>query len=114
VVGLCIKVKLCAGERSEPQEHIRTVDFEAALEGRTAGSEEGIGAGRGWRVARDLEAVISRFALDEVRATFSPSRRPCPGAAPRRWPSCVLASDAAYLQPAGSPIVVPAWRSTVR
>jgi hypothetical protein len=36
VVGLCIEVKLCAGERSEPQESISTVDFEAVLEGRTA------------------------------------------------------------------------------
>ena len=59
-----MEVKLCASERSEPQEHIRTVDFETVLEVRTAGSEEGIRTGRGWRVAREIEAVISRFALD--------------------------------------------------
>lgn len=30
-------------------------------------------SGRAWaRVAREIEAVISRFALDQVRATFTP------------------------------------------
>jgi hypothetical protein len=41
-------VKLCAGERSEQQENISTIDFERGVGVRTAGNEEGI---KGRRVA---------------------------------------------------------------
>jgi hypothetical protein len=70
-------------------------------EGRNGGQRRGNRDGRGWRVARDLEAVISRFALDEVRATPVPVP-PVP-AAPQ-----------ARVQPAGSPIGVPALSSAAR